>query len=517
MKHKEQTSRIEKLMKLSIISSACFVLIGCANIQPIALSQGEMQNQTKLDAETIRQNIVPINGPLTMDEAMARALKYNLERRARMMEEALVMGQLDVSKFDMLPKITAQAGYMSRDVSRFTFSSRYPNENPSSTNPADSSTTSERQHSTRDLGLTWSMLDVGLGYYGSKQQADRFLIAGEKRRKAMHILMQDVRTAYWRAASAQLLKADVIKVIALAEEALADSRKVSNERIKNPLEPLRYQRQLLENMRLLENINQELSSAQIDLASLINAPLNKPIQIATTDLQNISDQVNQVPVEKLEEVALENNADLREQNYNGRIAREETRRTLLKLFPNISFNYGNKYDTDRYLLDNNWNEAGLQLSFNLMNIFTAGTQLKLADAGVALADQRRVAAQASVLTQVHLSRLQVINARSQFDRADAIYATDSKIAEVMRNRQLVAAQSKLDVVSTETASILSLLRRYQALAQVQVAENRLIATLGLEPQIGSTHELSLEALTKQLEQARAPWAQLSQGSKQTAK
>ena len=143
--------------------------------------------------------------------------------------------------------------------------------------------------------------------------------------------------------------------------------------------------------------------------------------------------------------------------------------------------------------------------------------MKLADAGVALADQRRVAAQASVLTQVHLSRLQVMNARSQFDRADAIYATDSKIAEVMRNRQMVAAQSKLDVVSTETASILSLLRRYQALAQVQVAENRLIATLGLEPQIGSTHELSLEALTKQIAQASAPWAQLSQGAKPSAK
>ena len=107
----------------------------------------------------------------------------------------------------------------------------------------------------------------------------------------------------------------------------------------------------------------------------------------------------------------------------------------------------------------------------------------------------------------------MINARSQFDRADAIYSTDSQIAEVMRNRQLVAAQSKLDVVSTETASILSLLRRYQALAQVQVAENKLIATLGLEPQIGSTHELSLEALTKQIAQASAPWAQLSKGSK----
>lgn len=513
MNIKKQNSPLENLMKLSVISSACFLLVGCVSVEPRALSQGDMQTQTRLDTEVIRQNVEPISGPLSMDEAMARALKYNLERRARMMEEALVMGQLDVSKFDMLPKITAQAGYISRDTARFTFSSRYPNETPSSIISGDSSTTSEREHSTRDLGLAWSMLDVGLGFYGSKQQADRFLIAGEKRRKAMHILMQDVRTAYWRAASAQLLKADVIKVIALAEEALADSRKASTERIKNPLEPLRYQRQLLENMRLLENISQELSSAQIDLASLINAPLNKPIQIASTDLQNISDQVNQIPVERLEEVALENNADLREQNYNGRIAREETRRTLLKLFPNISFNYGNKYDTDRYLLNNNWNEAGVQLSFNLMNIFTAGTQMKLADAGVALADQRRVAAQASVLTQVHLSRLQVMNARSQFDRADAIYSTDSKIAEVMRNRQLVAAQSKLDVVSTETASILSLLRRYQALAQVQVAENKLLATLGMEPQIGSTHELTLEKLTQQISQARAPWVQLSQSSK----
>jgi outer membrane protein TolC len=125
------------------------------------------------------------------------------------------------------------------------------------------------------LGLTWSLLDVGLGYYGAKQQADRFLIAGEKRRKAMHLLMQDVRTAYWRAASAQLLKADVQKTIALAEEALIDSRKASGERVRNPLEPLRYQRQLLENLRLLENINQELSSALVDLAALINAPVGQ--------------------------------------------------------------------------------------------------------------------------------------------------------------------------------------------------------------------------------------------------
>jgi outer membrane protein TolC len=514
MYRKQLAATLGSPLRLSLVAVACLVASGCASVQPVALSQQDMQAQLQQDADAMRKDVEPITGPLTLDDAMARALKYNLDRRSKMMEEALAMGQLDVTKFDMLPKIMAQAGYAYRDRARFAYSSNSPDEHPTSTTPT---TSSERNHTTRDLGLTWSMLDVGLGYYGAKQQADRFMIAGEKRRKAMHVLMQDVRTAYWRTASAQLLKADVQKTIALAEEALVDSRKVADERVKNPLEPLRYQRQLLENLRLLENINQELSSAQLDLAGLINAPLNQPIQIASTELKNISDEVNQVPVDKLEEVALQNNADLREQHYNARIAREETRRTMLRMFPNLTFNYGTKYDTDRYLLSNNWNEAGVQLSFNLMNLVTGPTQLKLAEAGVALADQRRVAAQAAVLTQVHLARLQVINARSQFERADAIYATDSKIAEVMRNRQMVAAQSKLDVVSTETASILSLLRRYQALAQVQVAENRLVATLGMEPQIGSTSELSLKDLSSQIGASKALWQELRQGGKAASK
>ena len=51
------------------------------------------------------------------------------------------------------------------------------------------------------------------------------------------------------AAAAQQLRSQVGKTIAVAEEALADSRKVEVERIRNPLDALRYQRQLLENLQ----------------------------------------------------------------------------------------------------------------------------------------------------------------------------------------------------------------------------------------------------------------------------
>ena len=489
-------------LKLGAIALAGWLATGCASVDPVVLNKSVLEETNASDTTAIRKDVDPITGPLTLDEAIARALKYNLDRRTKLMEEAIAMGQLDVTKFDMLPKLLAQAGYMWRDTDRISYSANSQTLQRSDSTPFISQ---DRIHTLRELNLTWSMVDYGMGYYSAKQQANRFLIAGEKRRKAMHLLVQDVKTAYWRAASAQLLRDDVMKTIQMADEALDDARKTESERLRNPIEPLRYQRQLLENVRLLESIQQELSTAMVDLASLINAPIGTAIEIAQTDLKNVSAQAIDVPIAKLEEIALQQNADLREQHYNARIARDETRRTLVRLFPNISFNYGVKYDTDSYLVNQNWREAGVQVSFNLLNLFTGPTQVKLAEAGVALADQRRMATQLGVITQVHLARLQLINARAQFERAEAIFATDNKIAQIMRARQQVQAQSKLDVVSNETAAILSLLRRYQALAQVQTAENRLVATLGLEPNIGSTSELSLQDLTAQVAKSSVDW------------
>ena len=498
------------IFRLSLVAVAAAVMAGCASAPPQAISAQALKEATTLDGVTLRKDVEPINKPLTLNEAMARALKYNLDRRAKLMEEALALGQVDMARYDMLPKVLAQAGYSWRDNDRINNSRDMVTGQPST----NRFVSQDRSHNMTELGLTWSLLDVGLGYHGVSQQQARYLVAGEKRRKAMHLLMQDVRTAYWRAASAQVLRDDLSKTVAMADEALSDARRSEQERVRNPLESLRFQRQLQENLRLLESIEQELLSAQVDLAALINAPVGQVIRIAETDLKNTAAEAVQVPLTKLEELALTQNADLREQHYNARIARDEVKRTMLRLFPNLTFNYGVKYDSDSYLVNQNWNEAGLQLSFNLMNVVTGPKQLQLAEAGVALADQRRMATHLSVLTQVHLARLQLIHARNQFDRADAIYATDKKIADLMRNRQAVQAQSKLDVVSNESAAILSLLRRYQAFNQVQAAENRLMATLGLEPQVGSTSELSLQQLTQQIAQTASPWKSLGENAKQ---
>lgn len=482
---------------------ALLALSGCAVVQPVPLQNATLVAQGAADRQTSQKDVAPLSGQLSLEESLARALKYNLDRRSKMMEEALAFQQLDVSNLDMLPRLLAQAGYTDRDNDRITLS-----RNPDGTINNNRVTTQDSRHTVYSLGLTWSMLDLGVGYYNSLQQAERVQIAAEKRRKSMHLLMQDVRSAYWRAYSAQKLRAEVQHTTDLAEEALVDSRKAEAERLRNPVDALRYQRQILENLRLLEAVDAELATAKIELAALINAPLGQELQLVEPSAA-LDRTPLEIPAAVLEETAIRQNPDIREYHHNAKIAREETRKTLARLFPNLTFNYGAYYDTDSYQVNNNWREAGIQLSFNLFNLFTGPTQMKLADAGVALADQRRIATQMAVLAQVHLARQQYANALKQYQRADAIWQTDARIAEHIKNREAAQSQSKLDVVANQTTSILSLLRRYQAMSQLQAAEARLQATLGVEPAIGSVSDISLQDLTHELGKSANAWGGLS--------
>lgn len=489
-----------KTFKLSLVVTA-IALAGCASVDPRPLNGQEIKSQAQTDRNQSQQDVEPIKGALSLEEAIARGLKYNLDRRTRMMEEGIAFNQLDVSKFDMLPKLVAAAGYNSRSEYAISRSEDSVTGGKSLANPFISS---EKSHTTTDLGLTWNLLDFGLSYYGAKQNADRALIAVERRRKAMHILIQDVRTAFWRTASAQKLRAEVKSSISLAVDALGDARKAEDERLRSPLDSLRYQRQVMENLRLLETIDQELSTAKVELANLINAPLSLDLKVVEPS-ETLNQRMLELPIAAMEDVAIARNADLREQFYNTRIASEETRKTILRMFPSLNFNYTLKHDSDKYMVNNSWNEAGAQLSFNLLNLLSAPSQKRLAEAGVALADQRRVATQMAILAQMHIARLQYSNALLQFERSDAIWSIDDRINGHIANREQAQTMSKLDKVANNTAAILSLLRRYQALAQAHAAASKLQATLGMEPELGSVQDMSLSDLQAAIGSAIKRW------------
>lgn len=474
----------------ALLALACAAaLAGCSQVPVQPIPDADHAQRVKADRVAAQHEVPPLGQELRLDEAIARALKYNLDRRARQLEEALALQQWDASGYDALPKLVAAAGYSARDRDRVSRST----DAATGVQSLTPSISQSREHTLVSLDLSWSLLDFGLAHYNQQQAADRVLAAAERRRKATHLLVQDVRVAYWRAASAQRLQGEVKQAIALANEAMDDARKAEEEKLRSPLDSLRYQRQLTENMRLLESIESELATARFELAALINVPVVQQVKYSTDPSLGSLDLLS-TSAEAMEEQALAQNADLREHAYQRRIAATEARKVLVRHFPNLSLNLGARYDTDRYLVEKNWAEAGIQTSFNFINLLALPAQQRAAEAGIALADQRRLAAHVAVVTQVHVAREQLGAARKQLERANALWVLDDKIMQQMLRREQAQAGPKLERVASQTTMIISLLRRYQALAQVHAATSRLQATLGVDPLPESSDDLSLEQL-----------------------
>ena len=171
---------------------------GCA-IKPIPLTTDEVQARVQEDREVLIKDQEPLAGPVDLYEAMARALKYNLDARVELMHKMLAQTQLDLSHYAMLPRLAANAGFDGRN----NFPGGVAQSLLTGRQILEPFTSAERNIFSADLSLSWNVLDFGLSYIRAKQAADDVLIAEEERRRVANRIMQDVRIAYWRAISAE--------------------------------------------------------------------------------------------------------------------------------------------------------------------------------------------------------------------------------------------------------------------------------------------------------------------------
>ncbi|MBF0095926.1 MAG: TolC family protein [Magnetococcales bacterium] len=477
------------LLALSLLAGAC-------TMKPQPFTSAEFQRKGAEDRALMFAQQAPLSKPITLHDAMARAVKFNLDRRAKMMEEVLALGQFDLDRFDMLPKLTANAGYVYRSDHATTTSRDSVTGQMALANPYYSL---DKSRNVADLTLSWNILDFGASWYTAQQNGDRALIAAERRRKSIANLMQEVRYSYWRAVAAQTLQLSVRQAITLAEQALADARKVEKENLRNPAEALRYQKGLMDNLRQLENVDQELNTAKFELAALINIPPQTPLLFDSPNTEAMAVPDWRMPLPQMEELTFANNPDLREQLYQSRIAVDDTRKALLRLLPGINLSTGRQYDNNSFLMDHGWNEASARISFNLFNLLSAPENLQQAETVQKVAEMKRLALRMAVLAQVHVIHFQFAHSQQQFQRASEQYNIEARLADIAAKRQEGNAQSLLERINNQTSAIAANLRRYQSFAQMQFNLGRMQATLGIDPfpeNISNTDLEELSALFK---------------------
>ncbi len=464
------------------------VLSGCA-VAPKPITMAERTAQILSDKDAMFAGQDAISAPITLEDAIARALKYNLDNRLKLMEEALATRQLDMANFNLLPKLTASAGYSSRDNEAGSSSMDLLTGNRLPT----SSTSQDKNHTATDLTLSWNVLDFGVSYFQAKQQANQGLILQERRRKVVQTMTQQVRQAYWQAVGAQLLEDKINSVMGGAELALTDSRTVEKERLRSPLESLNYQRQMLDILRQLESIRDELTQAKPRLASLMNLPPNADYRVIIPTQLEIPTVTAELS--RMEELALQNRPELMEASYNERISVDETHKAIARLFPGIEFSAGTSHDTNSFLVNNQWSTTGVRIGWNLMNLLNISNTKGLANAQLEVSKNQRLALNMAVLTQVHVAYRDYLSHKHQYERNADMSSVDQRILTHTQNAANSSSDSQLQEIRASASALMSELRQYQSYGALQSAYGQILATLGVDllPKELPSHDLAVLA------------------------
>ncbi|WP_376964413.1 TolC family protein [Azospirillum sp. A26] len=383
---------------------------------PEPLTVDQQLAQVTQDRSRLFVDQEPVTGPITMAEAMARAIKYNLDSRQALMEEMLQNRQLDVTSYDMLPRMAASAGFVTRSPANETYS-RNTTTNFRSVEPAISQ---DKDRFVSDLGLTWNILDFGVSYYQANQQANRVLIAHERRRRLVNSIIQQVRGAFWLAAGSERMLGEIDGLLVEARQALKDAASV-------------------------------------------------------------------------------------EEQYQRRINSAEVRKAMLRMLPGISFNPSLNYDSNSYLLNNAWAEAGARVTLNLFNLVSGPANIRAAEAQVEAGDFRRLALSMATLTQVHVALQQYQRGRTTFERALQLESIEKRINENVQKAAASDAESPLERIRAKAAALGSQLARDRAYAELQNAVSSLYVSLGLDPIPETVQSQDIKGLTAGLTPVVADW------------
>ena len=487
------------MKRLLLTLGAAVVASGCA-VKPVAISDDGHTQRAAEDQRRLFDDQDAVAAPLSLAEAITRALRYNMEYRTRLMEEASSLGQADLANYDLLPRLTSAAGYSMR--SNDAFGVGYT---PAGTITTTPSAASEPKHVFDSLTFSWNVLDFGLSYVRAKQLSDQALIAQERRRKAVQNLTQDVRNAWWRVEAAQRLLPETDALLAELNRTAARAKLIESRKLLPPLQIVAYKRSLLDLEQQISARRQELALAKLELAQLLNLRPGTEFAVVAVDRQGAVPPDLTANIEALEQIAARNRPELREEGYRSRITDLEGTRQLLSLLPSLSLDVGTDYDANKYLVNNRWSSAGLNLSWNLMKVASLPSIKGNIQAAAKVDESRRLAITAAVLGQTRIASVRYHLLLQELAIWDDAVNDDVRIVGYLEASRQVGLETELELIRAKGRSIISKVNRDLVYANLQGAIGRLYNSIGLDALPKGAESQTPQALTMALAKTIQEW------------
>ena len=420
-----------------------------------------------------------IEAPLRIEDVLARALLYNLDTKVAEMDELIAADDVKLEQLNSLPSVTAKVQRVGRSNQRGSSSFSLLTGQQS----LQESVSTEQYRNIHQLSVEWDLLDAGINLWRAKSAGDRVQIAQERRRKVYHNVVQDAYSAYWRVAIAQ----QALPILeGLLDETAVQLERIDQQQEQNlvPLGEAQAARGAIRAKReQLINMKQGLTLAEIELKTLIDYPLDQPI-VLDVDGRNLlrGESLPRIKgdISKFEETAFLNRPEIREEILNKRISSRDMKMVIWESLPGIELLFTYNYDSNKYLAYNNWIDGIVGLTQSINKIITAPARYDRAKTVDLLADKRRQALIAAVITQIHV-------AKARYDALSEIYHENEKSADDAKdvlerafNYKGVGLMSDAELLNVKVDSTITLINRAFAFSEAQDAYGRFVTTMGVD-------------------------------------
>ncbi|CAO4177001.1 Outer membrane protein TolC [Methylorubrum populi] len=473
--------------------AAAALLIGALGgcVLPEPVTEAERLDVALKDLDAITRAQVPVEGRINLYGAMARALRYNLDRRIRLVEQFYASGEFDLAKYKLLPDASIGGGYLGRSNQAGSSSQSLLTGRQS----LEPSTSLERNRGVADARVLWSTLDFGVSYVKMQQDGNAVWLAREVERKTTARILADTRRAYWRAYAAERIGA---QLPAIADAANAAIRAAHQAQARGDLTPevaLDYERRMLRTLREIERRQELMALSRAELAALISVDPATPLRLGGRE--TLTPPKLPGDAEGLRTVALMYRPELYEHDYKLRIAGLERQIEILSTMPGLRIDTGYSYDTNRYLYNNNWLDLGARLSLQLTQFISLPARLEQNETKQVLIETQRKAMTLSVITQVHLAMRAYGTKLRDFALANRILQNEGRALTTMRANKEATTAGEAALIEARAAHALASLDYYYTYAELQEAYATVLTSLGIDNFDGE-REGDLPALTASL-------------------
>ncbi len=371
--------------------------------------------------------------PLTIDQAVARALDKNLDARVAALESLAQQKSVSLADIRLLPQMEASAG---RDV-RSNLAASSSRSVATGLQSLEASQSSDRDRQTAELRANWNLLDVALALSDSRRASDEAGIAEQRLTKVIQNVERDVYVAYWRALAFQDLKVNADQLI---KDAQAHMNKIDIARAKKLLsDEQAHQRisELSEQIQAFRDVKRQAELSQLELKSLLSYAPDVELKLLSQrrNIDPASRSLLNADMAKLETQALKARPEMREEILKRNQSIEDIRREVIQTFPGFNGIISRQYDSNDFLVNNIWNNLTLSVAQSITNLLTLPARLDVASSRSDVADARRQALSAAVIAQVHIARSGLAQSQSSYHDFERVAATSAQKARGMSERR----------------------------------------------------------------------------------